>query len=127
MIGEEMMEFKNWAVVGDVLNSEKYAYKIVNRLKKENYNVFKVNPRSNSDQVYKSLKDIKEKIDVIDLVIHPKVGIKVLAEAKEVGINKVLIQPGAESEEILQYCQKNNMHAFQGCVLVELSKKGIRE
>jgi len=127
MIGEEMMEFKNWAVVGDVLNEEKYAYKIVNRLKKGNYNVIKVNPRSNSDQVYKSLKDVKEKIDVIDLVIHPKVGINVIKEAKEVGIDKVLIQPGAESEEILEFCKENNIHAFQGCVLVELSKKGIRE
>jgi len=127
MIGEQMMEFKNWAVVGDVLNEEKYAYKIVRRLEKGDYNVTKVNPRSNSDQVYKSLKDIKEKIDVIDLVIHPKVGIDVMKEAKEVGIDKVLIQPGAESEEILEYCKENNIHAFQGCALVELSKKGIRE
>jgi len=127
MIGEQMMEFKNWAVVGDVLNEEKYAFKIVNRLEKGNYNVVKVNPRSNSDQVYKSLKDVKEKIDVIDLVIHPKIGIKVMKEVKELGIDKVLIQPGAESEEILEYCKENNINAFQGCALVELSKKGIRE
>jgi len=127
MIGEQMMEFKNWAVVGDVLNEEKYAFKIVKRLEKGKYNVIKVNPRSNSDQVYKSLKDVKEKIDVIDLVIHPKVGINVIKEAKEVGIDKILIQPGAESEEILEYCKENNIHAFQGCALVELSKKGIRE
>lgn len=121
-----MLEFKNWAVVGDVLNEEKYAYKIVNRLNKGNYNVIKINPRSNSEQVYKSLKDTKEKIDVISLVIHPKVGINIIKEAKEMGIDKVLIQPGAESEEILDYCRENKIYATEGCVLVELSKKGIR-
>jgi predicted CoA-binding protein len=126
MLGEEMMEFKNWAVVGDVLNEEKYAYKIVNRLNKGNYNVYKVNPRSKSDLVYHSLGEVPEKIDVIDLVIHPKVGINVIKEAKELGIDKVLIQPGAESEEILEFCKENGIHAHQGCVLVELEKKGIK-
>ncbi|MDK2823542.1 MAG: uncharacterized protein PWQ67_930 [Clostridia bacterium] len=124
MTGQEMLEFKKWAVVGDVLNEEKFAHKIVNRLEKENYNVFKVNPRSASEQVFRSLKDIKEKVDVIDLVIHPRVGINVMKEAKEVGINKVLIQPGAESEEILDFCRQNNIQVFQGCVLVELNKRG---
>lgn len=127
MTGEEMLEFNNWAVVGDVLNPEKYAYKIVDTLTKGNYNVFKVNPRSNSDQVYRSLKEVPEKIDVIDLVIHPKVGLNVVKEAHELGIDKIFIQPGAESEEILEFCKENGIQAFQGCVLVELSKKGIGE
>lgn len=124
---QDLLDFKNWAVVGDVLNEEKYAYKIVNRLNKGNYNVFKVNPRSKSDQVYHSLKEVPEKIDVIDLVIHPKVGINVVKEAQEIGIDKILIQPGAENEEILEFCKEKGIHAFQGCVLVELSKKGIKE
>ncbi|MFZ5944348.1 MAG: CoA-binding protein [Bacillota bacterium] len=124
MTGQEMLEFKNWAVVGDVLNEEKFASKIVRRLEGENYNVYKVNPRSNSEKVYKSIKDVPEKIDVIDLVIHPKVGINVIAEAKEQGVDKVLIQPGAASEEILNFCSENSINVFEGCVLVELNKRG---
>lgn len=123
MTGQDLLEFKNWAVVGDVLNASKYAHKIKNRLEQEGYQVFKVNPRSASDEVYKSLKEIKEKVDVIDLVIHPKVGINVIREAKEVGIDKILIQPGAESEEILKFCQDNGLSVVESCVLVELNKK----
>jgi len=123
MTGQNMLDFKNWAVVGDVLNQSKYAYKIAAKLEREGYNVFKVNPKSDSIEVYKALKDIKEKVDVIDLVIHPKVGINVVKEAKEVGINKILIQPGAESEEIIDYCNQNDIEVFQGCVLLELAKK----
>ncbi len=121
--GQEMLNYKTWAVVGDVLNETKFAYKIFNRLKQEGYNVFPVNPRSQKEEVYKSLGEIDEKIDVIDLVIHPKVGLNVVKEAKELGIDKIFIQPGAESEEILAYCRDNQLKFFQGCVLVELNKR----
>ena len=120
MTGQEMFQFKNWAVVGDVLNENKFAYSIMRKLEHKGYKVFKVNPRSNSEEVYKSLKDIKEKIDVIDLVISPKVGIKVVEEAFEVGIDKIFIQPGAESQEILDFCQEKGLEVYEGCVLAEL-------
>lgn len=120
-----MLNFKKWAVIGDVLNEEKYAYKIVARLERNGYQVYKVNPRSGSEKVYKSLREIKDKVDVIDLVIHPKVGLKMIEEAKEVGIDKVLIQPGASSDEILKFCEESKIQVHEGCVLVELAKKGL--
>jgi len=43
-------------------------------------------------------------------------------QAKELGIDKVLIQPGAETIEILDYCRENGITAIEGCALVELSK-----
>ena len=43
-------------------------------------------------------------------------------EAKELGIDKILIQPGAESEEIINYCKENSIEAVEGCALVELSR-----
>ena len=59
--GQEMLNYKTWAVVGDVLNETKFAYKILNRLKQEGYNVFPVNPRSQKEEVYKSLGEIDKK------------------------------------------------------------------
>lgn len=118
-----MLDFKNWAVAGDVLNEEKVANLITKRLSKKGYNVFSVNPRTKKPEVYKSLKEIEGRVDVIDLCIHPKSGIKIMEEAKELGIDKVFIQPGAESDEILEFCAKNNITVFEGCVLLELNKK----
>lgn len=80
---QDLLDFKNWAVVGDVLNEEKYAYKIVNRLNKGNYNVFKVNPRSKSDQVYHSLKEVPEKIDLLTWLFIPKLELMLLKKLRK--------------------------------------------
>ena len=123
MKASEMLDYKNWAVVGSVTNNTKYAYKILFALKNAGYVVTGVNPRAKEDEICKSLSEVDYKIDVLDLCINPKVGIEIVKEAKELGIDKILIQPGAESEEILNYCKENDITAVQGCALVELSHR----
>ncbi|WP_032123365.1 CoA-binding protein [Clostridium amazonitimonense] len=122
MQAKDFMKYKNWVVVGDVLNQSKFAYKILNRLKASDYNVKGVNPKSESNEVYKGVKDVPYAVDVLDLCIHPSKGINVVKEAKEVGIKYILIQPGAESKEIIDFCRENEITAIEGCALVELSK-----
>lgn len=121
MQAQELLNYKNWVVIGDVLNISKYASRIFNSLKKEGFNVEGVNPRDTTGGVCQSLKDVSYKIDVVDLCINPILGIKIIKEAKDLGIDKVLIQPGAESEAILEYCTNNGIIAIEGCALVELS------
>lgn len=118
----DFMKSNNWVVVGDVLNSSKYAFKILNALKGKDFNVEGVNPRAKNDTVYKSLSEVPYKIDVIDLCINPIDGLKVMKEAKEMNINKVLIQPGAGSTEILNFCKESGIIAVEGCALIELSR-----
>lgn len=121
MQAQELLNYKNWVVVGDVLNSSKYAYRILSSLKNENFIVEGVNPKDTTGGAYNSLKDISYKIDVIDLCINPLTGLNIVKEAKELGLDKVLIQPGAESEDIIDYCNNNGITAIEGCALVELS------
>ncbi|WP_125154190.1 CoA-binding protein [Clostridium rectalis] len=119
MEAQELLEYRNWVVVGDVLNEQKYAYRILNTLKQSGFNVEGVNP--NSGVIYNSLTQINYKIDVIDLCINPIEGLKIIQEANLLSINKILIQPGAESEELLSFCKEKGIIAIEGCVLVELS------
>ncbi|WP_129600820.1 CoA-binding protein [Anaerophilus nitritogenes] len=125
MTGQEMLKYKNWAVVGDVLNQSKFAHKIKNRLIDAGYCVSLVNPRETKNEVFHSLKEIKEEVDVIDLCIHSKKGIDIVKEAYNLGIDNIFIQPGAESEEILLFCKQHHMNVVQSCVLVELTRKSI--
>ncbi|MBU3108828.1 CoA-binding protein [Clostridium gasigenes] len=119
MEAKELIKEKNWVVIGDVANSTKYAYKILEKFKLKGHTVVGVHPKS-GDGVYKTLKEVPYKIDSIDLCINPKLGLEFIKEAKEIGITKVLIQPGAESAEIINYCNENNIMAIRGCALVEL-------
>ena len=72
--------------------------------------------------MYNNLSDIPYKVEVLDLCINPYKGIKIIKEAHGLKIDKILIQPGAESPEILDFCKVNGMQAIEGCALVELSK-----
>lgn len=122
MEASELLNYKNWVVVGDVLNKSKYAFRILSSLRDSNFNVEGVNPRDTTGNVYKTLEEVPYKIDVIDLCINPIQGLKVIESAANLNIDKVLIQPGAESEEILSLCRNKGIIAIEGCALVELSR-----
>jgi predicted CoA-binding protein len=123
MVAADFLKFKNWVVAGDVANETKYAYRILNALKAADINAAGVKPESNIEGVYNNLKDMPYKIEVLDLCINPYKGIKIVEEALKLGINKILIQPGAESEEIISFCKNNAITAIEGCALVELSRR----
>ena len=116
---KELIKVNNWVVIGDVSNESKYAHKIINKFKEKGYLVSGVNPKG-GNEVYKSLKEVPYKINAIDLCINSKLGLEYLKEAKSLDIENVLIQPGAESEEILRYCKENNINAIENCALVQL-------
>jgi predicted CoA-binding protein len=122
MQAHELLNYKNWVVVGDVLNTSKYASRIQTALKSSEFNAEGVNPRDITQTIYKSLKDVPYKIEVIDLCINPITGLKIVEEAAELGIDKVLIQPGAESADIINFCRDKGITAIEGCALVELGK-----
>ncbi|MCC5424582.1 CoA-binding protein [Clostridium botulinum] len=118
----DFLDYKNWAVAGSVLSEDKYAYKIFNRLKEKGYNVVGIKPGVEEKDVFNNIRDIPYNIEVLDLCINPIKGLDIVKEASKLGINKILIQPGAESNEIINFCRENNINAIEGCALVELSK-----
>lgn len=120
MEARNLFEFNNWVVVGSTTKPDKYAYKILKALKAADFNVAGVYPTDKTGNAYKALEDVSFNIDCLDLCINPKFGIDIMKKAKDIGIDKVLIQPGAESDEILEYCKENNIIAIEGCALVQL-------
>lgn len=111
---KEIMEQKNFAVLGDTLNPEKYAYKIKNQLMDAGYNVHAVGKE------LASLNDIQDDIDIIDLCIHPVKGLKLMQENKK-PFKCVVIQPGAESPELISWLDEQGLPYIEGCLLVGLA------
>jgi len=120
----ELLKLKKWAVVGASANKEKYGYKILRKLMDYGYEVYPVNP--NYKQIeglkcYASVKDLPEIPDVIDMVVAPRHGIKVVEEAAEVGIKNIWLQPGTVSDELLKLAEEKGINTVQACVLVALN------
>ncbi len=119
---EKTMELKNWAVVGATNKRKKFGYKIFKKLKENGYNVYPVNPNLesiNGDRCYDNLNEIDEKIDVVDLVVNPKIGIEIMKDIKNNDIKYVWLQPGARSQEIRKFARKNNIEFINGCIYAE--------
>ncbi len=126
MASHEFMDHKNWLVCGNVTNEEKYAYKILNALKKNGYQVGGYHPKAEEgDGVYNDLSSVPFAVDVLDLVVNPATGLEILREAHKMGVTRVLAQPGARSEEIRAYCEDHGLEYLESCVLVELGKAGL--
>lgn len=112
---KEVMEQKVFAVVGDTTNEEKYAHKIKKKMLKNGYEVFPVGKELSS------LNDIPGDLDIIDLCIHPAKGLALMKECKK-NFKAVVIQPGAESNELVQYLKDNKIEYLEGCLLLGLKQ-----
>lgn len=126
MIKEEMLNKKIWAVVGTTANKDKYGYKIWKKLKDHGYETYGVNPnyeKIHGEKIYPSLKELPKKVDVIDLVVPPKISIHTLDEAKELGIKYIWFQPGTFDDEVIEKAKDLGFYIlYNDCVLATLTK-----
>lgn len=111
---KEIMQQETFALAGDTLNEEKYAYKIKQGLLEHGYKVYAVGKE------LASFNDIPDGIDIIDLCINPVKGLSLIKECTR-PFKCIVIQPGAESDELLAYLDEKKLPYIQGCLLVGLS------
>lgn len=116
---------KTWAVVGATDDPGKYGYKLWYILKDRGYTVFPINPKLTEiegHEVFPSLRDLPVKPEVIDMVVNPRVGIKVMEEIAELGIKYVWMQPGTRSQEIRDFADDHDITLIEDCVLVRIDR-----
>jgi len=119
---KEFMSQKRFAVVGATDNPQKYGNQIVKNLKSRGYEVYPVNPKLKELEdlaCYSSLSDIPVKVDVVDFVVPPKATEEVLKQCKELGLSRIWMQPGSESDAAISYCRENNLKVVHSvCVMM---------
>jgi len=112
-----------FAVVGASRDSKKYGHHVYRDLRNAGYRVYPVNPNANEvlgDKCYPSLEALPVKPDVVDVVIPSKLAEPAVETCKKLGIRKVWMQPGSESEAAINFCRENGMDVVHGvCVMVE--------
>jgi len=110
---KEIMQYQSFVVVGNTVDKEKYACKIKEGLIEKGYFAYGV------WKEYDSINAIEEEIDVIDLCINPKWGLHYIKECNK-KFKCIVIQPGAENEELIKYLQEHQLPYIEGCILVGL-------
>lgn len=105
IVKEEMLGKKNWAVVGVSEKKDRWGYKIWKKLKEHNYKAYGVSPNYEElegEKIYSSVTEIPEKIDVLDMVVSPKIAMNILDEAKAANIEYIFFQPGTYNDKVIE-------------------------
>ncbi len=111
------------ALIGATNDSSKYGNIIYRDLKSKNITVYGINPKASTilgDPAYHSLKDLPERPDILNFVVPPKIAFPIIQEAIQDGYDSFWLQPGAESEEIIEFLIQNKKNYLaHACVMVE--------
>jgi len=112
-----------YAIVGASNNPEKYGYKVLSDLRLVGYRAIPINPKEEEIQGVKAYKDIyafDKKIDVVVFVVPPEVTRKILVDVLKLGIKKVWMQPGSESNESVEFCKRNGIDCIHNaCIMLK--------
>ena len=110
------------AIVGASDNPSKYGNRIYRDLKAKGFTVYPVNPNQDTidgDPAYADLNDLPETPDIVDFVVPPHRTLRLLARAKQLGLMRAWIQPGAESEAVIDYLDANGFDYMANvCIMV---------
>ena len=128
MINEFMDKGNVIAVVGVSHKPKKFGYRIFFDLRNAGYKMYPVHKLGGEVEGitrYASLADLPEKPDVVDLVVPPSVGVEIVKECRDLGIDKVWMQPGSESAEAVRFCEENNIRVISNlCMMLEKKTVG---
>lgn len=110
------------AVVGATDNTHKYGSVVYRDLKRKGYRVFPVNPGRDTvdgDPAYATVADLPVAPDIVNLVVPAEVGVQAVRQALDVGYDRIWVQPGAESPELLTLLQESDAeYIADACIMV---------
>ena len=117
------------AIIGASNRRHKYGNMAVRAYKERGDEVFPINPAQNEIEglkTYASVLQVPGEIDVASFYVAPEIGLPVIEEVAQKGIKKVLLNPGAQSDELLQRCEELGIEATVACSII-LAGRSPRE
>jgi predicted CoA-binding protein len=113
---------KRIAVVGVSRSGRKFGNMAYKELKARGYEVYPVNPSAreiDGERCYGSLHEIPVPVDGVLTSVQPDATLRTLRECTSLGVKRVWMQNGSESEEAIRFCQENGISEVHGeCILM---------
>lgn len=117
------MARKTVAVVGASADRTKFGNKSVRAHVQQGWEVYPVNPRGGEIEglkVYTSLREIPVRLERVSFYVSPQAGIKLLPEVAALRPAEFFVNPGAESEELVEQAKKLGLDPILACSIVNL-------
>jgi hypothetical protein len=117
------MARKSVAVVGASSDRSKFGNKAVRAYRDQGWDVYPVNPRGGTIEgvtVYKALSDVPVKVDRVSLYLPPQAGMDVLPEIVEKKPAEFFVNPGADSDELVEKARELGLEPIVACSIVAI-------
>lgn len=118
----EFVKQRVWAIVGASTDTSKFGNEIFCALRDAGYTVYGVNVRGgeiDGQELYRNLADLPEKPAVVDTVVPPHVTEQVVQQCAQLGLARVWMQPGSESQRAIEFCEEHNIKVVHGaCAMI---------
>lgn len=111
------------AVIGASNDRRKFGNKAVRAYLESEYKVFPVNPRENEIEglkAYHTIEEIQETIDFVSMYVPPAVGMKMLASIAAIKPQEVWLNPGSESDELIEAAADLKLRTVVACSITAL-------
>ena len=118
-----LTQYRRIAMVGVSGNPTRASYRALVHMKSKGYTVYPVNP--SYDEIlglkcYKSLLDIQQPVDIVDIFRRPDTVIPLIAEALEIGAKVFWLQIGVINDEAAKQAAEAGMEVVMDrCVKIE--------
>ena len=116
---------KTVAVIGASSNPRKFGNRAVRAFRRQGYTVVPINPNEQEVEglkTYPSVLDVPGAIDMATFYVPPDIGAKVMIEVAEKGIPEVWLNPGSESDALVELARRLKIQPIQACSIVGIGE-----
>ncbi len=110
------------AIIGASQDRNKFGNKAVRVFADKGFKVYPIHPKVleiEGHKTYASILQVPEKeLDMVSLYLPPQVGMKVIEEVAKVKCKEVWLNPGSESEELIEKAESLGLNVIQACSIV---------
>ncbi len=112
------------AIIGASNDRSKYGNKAARVYLNQGWTVYAVNPNEPGPieglTPYKSISEVPVRPDRISLYVQPGVVLKLLPEIAAKGCDELWLNPGTESDQVLQEAERLGLNVVQACSILDV-------
>ena len=116
---------KTVAVVGASNDRRKFGNKALRAYQAEGHTVIPINPHESQVEgvrAYASVLDVPRPIDMATVYVQPDVAMRLLPEFEQKQIGEIWINPGAESDDLMDEASRRKLNAIFACSIVGVGR-----
>jgi uncharacterized protein len=113
------------AVIGASSDRRKFGNKALRAFQAEGHTVIPINPNERVVEglpTYASVLDVPGPIDMATVYVQPDVAVRLLPELERKQIPEIWVNPGAESDELMDEARRRKLNVIFACSIVGIGR-----